>query len=138
MISNLTSWLFSVDSNWKWLKTSGNAYLATILRTYYHYISGVKKILQWMGALGQVICDKGFNTCTVSIVTYILYGLLFSKNKSVCVKTWRKKSSYLFVSVCIAQYTAYGIQYPADSKKWKRVNCWKFGGKISLKNWVSK
>ena len=25
---------FSVDSQWKWLKTSGNAYLATKLRTY--------------------------------------------------------------------------------------------------------
>ena len=75
-------------------------------------MSGVKRVLQGMGALGQVVCDMGFSTCTVSIVTYILYGLFFQKNKSVCVKTLK-----LFVSVCIAQYTAYGIQYPADSKK---------------------
>ena len=30
--------LFSVDSQWKWLNTSGNAYLATILRIYYFFV----------------------------------------------------------------------------------------------------
>ena len=39
-----------------------------------------------------------------------------SKNKSVCVEIW-KKLFYLFVSVFIAQYTAYGIQHTVKNKK---------------------
>ena len=34
---------------------------------------GVKKVIQWMGTLGQVLYDMGFSTCTVLIVTYVLH-----------------------------------------------------------------
>ena len=70
-------------------------------------MSGVKKVLQGLCALGQVECDMAFSTCTVLIVTYI-WSFPPKKNKSVCVETW-KKVCHLFVSVCIAQYKLYGI-----------------------------
>ena len=56
-------------------KTSGNAYLANVLGL-------------GLGTLGKFVCDMGFSTCTVSLVAYMLDGLLFPKKKKVfCVKT---------------------------------------------------
>ena len=79
------------------------------------YMSGVKKVLQRMGALWQVVCDMGFSTCTVSIVTYMLYGFLFPKKSLFVLRL--EKIYVAFFSDFIAQYTAYVIQYPPYSKK---------------------
>ena len=70
-------------------KTSGNAYFATILRAYKSVcgtcqgtFSGVKKGLQGMGALGQIVCDMGFST-HIRVVT----SFFFFQKKSVCDET---------------------------------------------------
>ena len=78
------------------------------------YVGG-QQVLQGMGAFGQVVCDMGFCTCTVYIVTYIWFGLFFPKTSLFMLKL-EKNHVIFFVSVCVAQYTAYGTQYPASSK----------------------
>ena len=77
-------------------------------------MSGVKKVLQGLGALGQVVCDMGFSACTVSIVN--TFCMVFFFQKQVCLYK-NKKFMLPFVFMRVAQFTAYRIQYPADSEK---------------------
>ena len=74
--------------------------------------------------MGQVVCDMGFITCTVSIVTYILYGLLFPKTSLFVLKLEKSHVNFLFLCVLVSiQRTGYSIQQTVNKfkKKFKQV-----------------
>ena len=82
--SNFKKWLFlPVEMAKNFRKNLSCQYIRTPSISLW-YMSGVNKVLQGIGALGQVLFDMGFSTCTVSIVTYIFYGLLFQKQFCLC------------------------------------------------------
>ena len=87
-------------------------------------MSEVQKVLKGMGGLGQVVCDMGFITCTVSIVTYILYGLLFPKTSLFVLKLEKSHVNFLFLCVLVSiQRTGYSIQQTVNKflKKIKKM-----------------